>query len=78
MGGRRARRPPYAGLELVSTAFLPYYPSIPTGTEASGANCYFTCLFTSLVISNMLTLDLPLKTGFSFASALIIRRFFLS
>lgn len=39
---------------------------------------YFRCLFTSFVISNMLTLDLPPKTGFSASSALIIRLFFAS
>jgi hypothetical protein len=36
---------------------------------------YFRCLFTSFVISNMLTADFPPKTGFSVASALIIRLF---
>src|SRR3546814_8866597 len=36
------------------------------------------CLLTSLVISNMLTLDLPPKTFFSLSSALIWRRFFWS
>ena len=39
---------------------------------------YFKCLLTSLVISNMLTVALPPKTGLSAASALIIRLFFLS
>ena len=39
---------------------------------------YFTCLLTSLVISNMLTEPLPANTGFSAASLLIIRRFFWS
>ena len=39
---------------------------------------YFKCLPTSLVMSNMFTDDLPPKTVFSVASALIMRRFFLS
>jgi len=39
---------------------------------------YLTCLLTSFVISNMLTVPLPPKTAFSAASALILRRFFLS
>src|SRR5437867_12562338 len=39
---------------------------------------YLRCLFTSLVISNMLTWDLPANTGFSVSSDLIIRRFFWS
>src|SRR5262245_768773 len=39
---------------------------------------YFRCLPTSLVISNMLTCALPAKTGFSAASALIIRLFLAS
>jgi hypothetical protein len=37
---------------------------------------YFRCLFTSLVISNMLTLLLPPNTPLSAGSALIMRRFF--
>src|SRR5260370_37513277 len=40
--------------------------------------CYFRCLLTSFVISNMLTVDLPPNTGFSMSSDLIIRLFFLS
>src|SRR3546814_20518425 len=36
------------------------------------------CLLTSLVISNMLTLDLPPKTFFSCSSSLILLRFFWS
>src|SRR4029077_7777546 len=39
---------------------------------------YFKCLFTSFVISNMLTVPLPPNTGFSASSALIMRRFFAS
>ena len=39
---------------------------------------YFKCLLTSLVISNMLTWDLPPKTGFNVASDLIIRLFLAS
>ena len=34
------------------------------------------CLFTSFVISNMFTVALPPKTGFSVASALIMRLLF--
>jgi len=41
-----------------------------------GVRNYFTCLLTRLVISNMLTWDLPPNTALRFASALIIRRFF--
>ena len=37
---------------------------------------YLRCLPTSLVISNMLTTDLPPKTAFSLSSALIMRLFF--
>ena len=43
-----------------------------------GVRNYFTCLLTRLVISNMFTWALPPKTGFSAASALIMRRFFWS
>src|SRR4029077_9973292 len=51
------------------------HPALP----ASPAHpAYFRCLFTSLVISNMLTEDLPPNTTLSGASALIIRLFFLS
>src|SRR4051812_7054091 len=39
---------------------------------------YFRCLFTSFVISNIETLDLPPKIGFRFSSALICRRFLAS
>jgi len=39
---------------------------------------FFTCPETSLVISNMLTLFLPLNTAFKFSSALIWVRTFLS
>src|SRR5579871_6820567 len=39
---------------------------------------YFTCLLTSLVISNMLTCALPPNTCFSASSDLIMRLFFLS
>src|SRR5262249_38253472 len=39
---------------------------------------YFRCLFTSFVISNMLTVPLPPKTAFSVPSALIIRLFLVS
>ena len=38
--------------------------------------CYLTCLFTSFVISNMLTVALPPNTAFNASSALIIRLFF--
>ena len=37
---------------------------------------YFRCFPTSLVISNMFTVDFPPNTAFSTASALIIRLFF--
>ncbi len=46
--------------------------------ESLDRPAYFRCLPTSFVISNMLTVDLPPKTAFSVASALIIRLFFLS
>src|SRR5690606_503434 len=46
--------------------------------EQAEACFYFRCLPTSLVMSNMLTCDLPPKTGFSLSSALIMRRFLLS
>jgi hypothetical protein len=39
-------------------------------------SAYFRCFATSLVISNMFTVDLPPNTPFSTASALIIRLFF--
>ena len=39
---------------------------------------YLTCLLTSFVISNMLTVFLPPKTAFNVSSELIIRLFFLS
>ena len=40
--------------------------------------CYLRCLLTSLVISNIETLDLPPNTALSLSSALMLRRFFLS
>src|SRR4029453_17096129 len=44
-----------------------------------GRGCdYFRCLLTSLVISNMLTEDLPPNTVLSVSSALIIRLFLVS
>src|SRR5262249_33868937 len=43
-----------------------------------GGASYLRCFPTSLVMSNMLTADLPPKTAFRFASALIIRLFLLS
>ena len=43
-----------------------------------GLPAYDRCLFTSRVISNMLTLDLPPSTGRSVSSALIIRLFCVS
>ena len=46
--------------------------------SASTFGSYCKCLLTRLVISNMFTCDLPLKTGLSDASALIIRLFFWS
>src|SRR4029453_15073468 len=39
---------------------------------------YLRCLFTSLVISNMLTTLLPPKTGLRAASAWMLRRFLAS
>src|ERR1043166_3679207 len=48
----------------------------PSRVESSGV--YLRCLLTSLVISNIETLPLPLKTGFSLSSALIMRRSFAS
>ena len=41
-----------------------------------GNRCYFKCLLTSLVMSNIFTEDLPPKTVLRVASALIIRLFF--
>jgi hypothetical protein len=50
----------------------------PTRTEKDlPSPSYFRCLFTSFVMSNMLTVGFP-KIGFSLPSALIIRRFFES
>ncbi len=70
--GERADPPPMQGCtdttRTVSTTVL-----LPVRDPA-----YFMCLLTNLVISNMLTCALPLKIGKSFASALIIRRFWLS
>jgi hypothetical protein len=43
---------------------------------STAASAYFRCFETSLVISNMFTVDLPPNTTFSGASALIIRLFF--
>ena len=42
----------------------------------AAGSAYFRCFATSLVISNMFTVDLPPKTPFSAVSALIIRLFF--
>jgi hypothetical protein len=46
--------------------------------EIAKPNQAVTCLLTSFVISNIETWDLPLKTAFRFASALMFRRFFES
>src|SRR5262245_51469338 len=46
--------------------------------EADRRPNYFKCLPTSFVISNMLTVDLPPKTAFRLASALMLRLFFES
>ena len=55
----------------------PYSPDSPYPPH-SPCSPYLRCLFTSFVISNMLTDDLPPNTAFSEASPLIIRLFFLS
>ena len=46
--------------------------------DARRRTAYERCLLTSLVISNMLTLALPPKTGLSVASDLMTRLFFAS
>ena len=53
---------------------VPSHDAVPS--VAGKPRCYFKCLLTSLVISNMLTVALPPKTAFSAASALIMRLFF--
>jgi hypothetical protein len=62
------------------------YPKAPINSSAELAifsnldqgSIYRRCLETSLVISNILTWLLPLNTGLSESSALIMVRFFLS
>jgi len=49
-------------------------PRLPGSVLAH--NLYFKCFETSLVISNMFTVDFPPNTIFKTASALIIRLFF--
>ena len=49
-----------------------------SATGLSESPYFFTCPETSLVISNMLTCFLPLKTAFRFSSALIRVLFFAS
>ena len=51
--------------------------SAGTSVLAGPHPLHFKCLFTSFVISNMLTAGLP-KIGLSLPSALIMRRFFES
>src|ERR1051325_6413019 len=41
-------------------------------------DAYFTCLLTSFVISNIVTVFLPPKTAFNLSSALMLVLFFLS
>src|SRR6266540_2623744 len=50
----------------------------PSSHQPRREGRYFRCLFTSFVISNMLTVALPPNTGLSESSALIMRRFFAS
>ena len=71
-GGKRQAggAPAPAGLKLRFRS-----GSVESDLEGS---CYFRCFPTSLVISNILTADLPPNTVLRAASALIIRRFFLS
>ena len=62
------------------------YPKAPINSSAELAifsnldqgSIYRRCFETSLVISNILTWLLPLNTGLSESSALIMVRFFLS
>ncbi len=68
--GERAD-PPLRG---AGTILLTAPARTPT-VESCSDRSYRTCLLTSLVISNMFTLDRPLNTGRSFASAMIMRRF---
>ena len=70
-----------ASLELIPRLAFIESPSqlLPVGLRAEAevrGGLYFRCLLTSLVISNMFTIALPPKTGFSAASALIMRLFF--
>ena len=51
---------------------------VGSGGKIAKPNQAVTCLLTSFVISNIETWDLPLKTAFRFASALMFRRFFES
>src|SRR5438477_7907878 len=53
-------------------------PAGNAGLKTDEEIYYLICPETSLVISNMLTWLLPLKTGLSESSALIMVRFFLS
>ena len=70
--GRLLRRRSPAGDERATDAGL------AEARRGERGQTYFRCLLTSLVISNMLTVALPPKTGLSAASALIMRRFFVS
>src|SRR4029453_6552008 len=72
--------------ERVQTTSRLIYPKAPINSSAElaifsnldqGRN-YRRCFETSLVISNILTWLLPLNTGLSESSALIMVRFFLS
>ena len=69
-------RPQISQLDQQAGWRCPMPPCQPLGTGE--ALNYFRCLLTSLVISNMLTVDLPPNTAFSAASALIMRLFFWS
>jgi hypothetical protein len=53
-------------------AIRPNGAPLPVSRERAN---YFRCFPTSFVISNMFTADLPPKTAFSVASALIMRLF---
>ena len=61
-----------------SPVFLDALQEPAGGYYRKGGDRYLTCPETSLVISNIVTVFLPLKTTFSAASALMLVLFFSS
>src|SRR5581483_8092598 len=77
MGGKgwRGRK---VGRTVKRSAMQDSLPARPAPPALPARRTYFTCLLTSFVISNMLTVALPPNTALSASSDLIMRLFFWS